>query len=351
MKTNGGERVELITESEFRKQLKGTFGKGYLFFGDEDYLKAYSLKSARECFCPDPSLSAFNHIKLDALDMTPDSLLDAIVSLPMMSEGKLIEVEGFNPKSFRGSSMLDEYCKVFAMLEEYEYNTLIINVPSGFLEEGQLPKRPSPTLKKLGEHLTLVRFAKSTPLMLARWLAKHFLANGIKADSAVCAALVEYCGTDMHRLATETDKLSWYSLSKGLDEVDPKDIAKVSIADTSYDTFALTNAIVDGNKQMALSVLGEMQKRRIEPVVVMGEITSTVCDMLRVRAATDDGLSQDEIYSRYRIHQFRTKMFLRSGASYERLRSVMALCMEVDSAIKSSTMSGYTAIERLICVI
>ena len=342
--------MNIITESEFRKQLKGTYGKGYLFFGEEDYLKAFSLKKARECYCPDPSLAMFNHIKLDALDMTPDSLLDAIVTMPMMSEGKLIEVEGFNLKGAK-SAELEEYLNVFAMLEEYDYNTLIINVPSGFLDEGQLPKKPSPTLKKLGEHLTLVHFAKSTPLMLSRWAEKHFLANGVRADSAVCSSLIDYCGTDMFRLATETDKLSWYALSKGKDYVDQKDIYNVAIADTSYDTFALTNAIVDGNKQKALAVLGEMQRRRIEPTIIMGEITSTVCDMVRVRAASNQGMSVDEITSKCKIHSFRVKMYLRVGTSYERLLSVVRLCEEADEAIKNSSTPGYMAIEKLICVI
>ncbi len=342
--------MNIITESEFRKQLKAAYGKAYLFFGEEDYLKAFSLKSARECYCPDPSLAMFNHIKLDALDMTPDSLIDALVTMPMMSEGKLVEVEGFNLKSIK-SSELDAYIKVFSLIEEYDYNTLIINVPAGFLDEGQLPKKPSATLKKLGEHLTLVNFAKSTPLMLSRWVEKHFLANGVRADSAVCSSLIEYCGTDMFRLSTETDKLSWYALSRGKDCIDQKDIYNVAIADTSYDTFALANAIVDGNKQKALAVLGEMQRRRIEPTLVMGEITSTVCDMVRVKASANDGMSADEIYSKYRIHPFRVKMYLKAGASYERLLSVVRLCADADEAIKNSSTPSYMAIEKLICVI
>ncbi len=343
--------MNIITEFEFRKQLGTAYGKGYLFFGDEDYLKAFSLKIARERYCSDASLAMFNHIKLDALDMTPDTLLDALVTLPMMSEGKLIEVSGFNPKSFRGSSQLEEYCNVFAMLEEYDYNTLIINVPAGLLDEGQIPKKPSATLKKLGEHLTLVRFAQSTPLMLSRWAEKHFLANGVRADAAVCSSLIEYCGSDMYRLATETDKLSWYALSNGRDYIDQRDIYNVAIADTSYDTFALTNAIIDGNKSKALSVLGEMQRRRIEPTLVMGEITSTLCDMVRAKAASNDGMSADEISSRYKIHSFKVKMYLKAASSYERLLAVMNLCTEADEAIKNSSTPSYLAIEKLICVI
>ena len=342
--------MEIITEAEYRKLIGKTAGRAFLFFGEEDYLKAFSLKSARACYCPDLSLAMFNHIKLDALDMTPDSLLDAIVTMPMMSDGKLIEVEGFNLKSVK-SAELEEYLNVFAMLEEYDYNTLIINVPSGFIDEGQLPKKPSPTLKKLGEHLTLVHFAKSTPLMLSRWVEKHFLANGVRADSAVCSSLIDYCGTDMFRLATETDKLSWYALSKGKDYVDQKDIYNVAIADTSYDAFALANAIVDGNKQKALAVLGEMQRRRIEPTLIMGEITSTVCDMLRVRSASNEGMSVDEISSKYKIHAFRVKMYVRAGTGYERLLSVIRLCEEADEAIKNSSTPSYMAIEKLVCVI
>ncbi len=341
--------TNIITESDFRKSITKEPARGYLFFGDEDYLKAFALKTAREALCPDPSLEPFNNIRLEGLDLTPDALLSAMTTLPMMSERKLVEVSGMRFSDLRGG-VLDEYCEVLSLLEEYDYNTVIINVPAGGLDTGYLPKKPSAALKKLAEHLIPVHFSASTPLMLSRWVARHFNANGVRADAAVCSTLVDYCGTDMHRLSTETDKLSWYALSQGRDSVEPQDIKRVAIADTGYDTFALTNAVMASNKTDALSVLAEMKRKRLEPTMIMGEIVKVVCDMLSVKLMTDEGLTAGEVASKLGIHEYRVKLCIKSGAGQERLKRVLSACSECDAALKLSLSSqGYEAIERLIC--
>ena len=340
--------MDIITEAELRRQIKENPAKGYLFFGEEDYLKAYSLKYLKEKLCPDPALEPFNYIRLDALDLTPDALLGAITTLPMMSDVKLVEVTGVNFKD-RTQMTVDEYCKVLELLPEYDYNTVVISVAAECIDEGT-PKKPSAALKKFGEQLTLVRFARSTPLMLSRWAEKHFLANGVRADSAVCSKLVEYCGTDMHRLATETDKLSWYALSRGRDYAEPSDITDAAVADTGYDTYAFTNAITSGNKPEALRVLSEMRRRRIEPFMIMGEVISLICSMVTVRMLTDGGLSVSEIVSKTRMHEYRVKLYLKSSASLPKLREILRLCTEADASVKSSGQ-GYGAIERLICAL
>ena len=38
-RAKGGYGMQMITEAEFRKQLKSGLKGGYLFFGEEDYLK------------------------------------------------------------------------------------------------------------------------------------------------------------------------------------------------------------------------------------------------------------------------------------------------------------------------
>ena len=125
--------MNIITESEFRKRLKTDCTGGFLFYGSEDYMKSFALKLARETVCPDEALAPFNNIRLEGLELTPDSLLGALTTLPMMSERKLIEITHLDLKDLK-SSELDEYCSIFALLAEYDYNTLIVSIPSNQLE-------------------------------------------------------------------------------------------------------------------------------------------------------------------------------------------------------------------------
>ena len=78
--------MDILKESDFRKELKGTPRTGYLFFGEEDYLKSFAVKQARDTICSDPSLAVFNEMKLDAVDFDPQKLLGALMPMPMMAD-------------------------------------------------------------------------------------------------------------------------------------------------------------------------------------------------------------------------------------------------------------------------
>ena len=49
--------LEIIKEDMFRKQLKKGLSGGYLFFGDEDYMKTYSVGAVRQAICEDETFS------------------------------------------------------------------------------------------------------------------------------------------------------------------------------------------------------------------------------------------------------------------------------------------------------
>ena len=136
--------MEIIKEDVFRKQLKKGLSGGYLFFGEEDYLKSFALKSAKEAICADETFAVFNEVRLDPLSYSPDALISALMPLPMMADQKLVTVTGLSINDMRQSE-LNELCEALETLSEYDYNVLIISVPAGLIDEGS-PKVPSKTL-------------------------------------------------------------------------------------------------------------------------------------------------------------------------------------------------------------
>lgn len=343
--------MEIMREDGFRKQLKSGLSGGYLFFGDEDYLKAFAVKSAREAVCADESFAIFNDMKIDALDYSAPALLDALMPFPMMGEQKIVTVNGLNIDSLKPSE-IDDLCDVLATLSEYDYNVLIISVPAGGLDEGYLPKRPSAVLTKLAKYLTPVRFESISASRLVSWVGKHFAHNGVEAAPEVCSFMIDYCGASMFTLAAETDKLSYYVLEHGRTKVSAEDVKEAAIAEISLDTFALANAILDGRYDAALDALSVMKFRRVEPVIIMSEVSRVICDLIAVKAMLDEGNSTAEISSAFKMNEYKVKMYVSgaSGKSMKKLKRAIELCSEADAALKLSPQ-GYTAIERLICAL
>ena len=341
--------MEIIKEDGFRKQIKKGLAGGYLFFGEEDYLKAHALRSAREAVAGDPSFAPFNDIRFDAMDYSASSLLDALMPLPMMADAKIVSVSGLALCDLRPSEV-DALCEVLALLGEYDYNVLIISVPSGMMDEGNLPKYPSAILKKLGEYLTPVHFEAITPQRLVAWVGKHFEHHGVSASQGVCSLLIEQCGKSMYALSSETEKLAYYCLQNQRKEVTEEDVLNVSTSVISTDAFSLANSLLDGRFDEAMDALSVMKFRRVEPVIILSEVSRVFCDLISVKSLVDDGVPASEVARILKMNEYKAKLYISRAASKSmpRLRRAIELCSSADLALKLSPQ-GYTAIEKLIC--
>lgn len=339
--------MEIIKEADFRRRIKSSPQTGYLFFGEEDYMKNYAVGLASDAISPDKSLSFFNEIRFDAFTYSPSALLDAIMAMPMMAERKLIVVSGLDFNAMR-SSEVDELCRVLSSLSDYDCNTVIINAAADRFDAGMIPKRPSALLNKLGEYLQPVVFEKNSPAKLSVWVGKHFEHNGVRAASDVCSLVVEICGRDMFKLASETDKLSYYVRANGGDEVTAADVKSVAIPAAEHDAFAFTNAIGTQRRADALEILCDMKQRRLDPIMIMGEISKTVCDLFSVLLLAADGLTVSEISNKLKVHEYRVGLILKSGMELQTCKQMIDRCASADMEIKSSR-DGYSVIERLIC--
>lgn len=341
--------MQVIRDDVFRKQLKQGLSGGFLFFGDEDYTKNFALRSAREALCPDPTFALFNDLRMDALDFSADALLDALMPLPMMADKKIVTVSGLNIHTLIRNHEFDALIDTLAKLEEYDYNVLILSVPSTFIDEGYA-KKPSEAFARLAEFLTPVRFDPIVGARLVAWVGKHFEHHGVSAAPDVCSYLIDVCGQSMFILASETEKLAYYCLSSGRTTVTREDVDVASIAELDADTFALTNAILDGKHQDALHALDVMKFRRVQPLFVLGEISGVISYLALMKPLLEEGLPLSEIGALLKIKsEYKVRMYANAcaGKSQKKLRRAVELCAEADRKLKSS-YSGYGPIEQLI---
>ena len=119
---------------------------------------------------------------------------------------------------------------------------------------------------------------------------------------------------------------------------------------TEYDAFAFANAIMDGRRDTALDILRDYRFRRVEPLVILGDVIRVFCDMAGVAAMQGGGATDREIAGVLKLHEFKVALYrkslsrMRPGA----LRQALDACNAADRTLKLSPQ-GYTALERLIC--
>lgn len=343
--------MDILKDSDFRKELKSKPRSGYLFFGEEDYLKAFAIRQAREMICPDPTFAFFNELRIDALDYTPQRLMDALTPMPMMEERKLVILNGLNFNTMRANE-LDDLCEVLDELKIYDYNLLIVNAAADCLDPGYLPKSPGKVLKQLGSYLTPVNFERCTTAKLTAWIQKHFAHNGIEASPALCAGMAEYCGHSMFVLANEIDKLCYYLLSHGQKVATEEAMKLCCIPASEFDAFAFANAIMANKQDTALAILSDYRFRRVDPLMIFGEVLRVVCDMISIQTMTAEGTPVSEMSSLLKLHEFKVGLYQKSlrQTSEKRLKRALKACTDADLSLKSASQ-GYTALEKLICTL
>lgn len=344
----------VITDTEYRKLIGKTAGRAYLFFGEEDYMKNYAVQLTRENISPDPTFALFNDVTIDAVDFTIDGLLNAMSPPPMMADGRLILIRGLDFNVMKRDDMKPLYeslLEALALIPEYDYNTVIIQVAAGLIDEGTV-KKPSAMLKQLSEVAVPVRFDPVTPARLCAWAIKHFAHHGVTASPELCQHLITVSGRDMFRLSGEIKKIAHHVLAHGRDALEKTDVDVLAAPEISMDTYALSNALLTRDYRAALDVLAVLKFERAKPFVVLGSISATLCDVYATRVAMDEGRTLAEITAAYfKNSEYRAKLAMRSASStsMEQITRVIDLCAEADEKVKRSNTDSFEVLERLIC--
>lgn len=338
-----------MTEAEFGKELKALYG-GYVFYGDEDYLKFSYLKEVRKNVL-DGMFDDFNHVVIYGQDYTASSLLNAISTLPMMSEKKLVEVRGVDFNAFKKDDIKDLDGVLETMKENSKHTVLVIRADSTLFNAGRLPKAPSEIYKMLSKHMTMVQFDFPTPARLRTWILKHFEKRGVPFDDALCQRLVDICGHDMWALTNEIDKLCTYVQVNNLSYITGEIIENICCKTVEYDDFQLTNVILDKNKELIFETLRRQKLNHEKPSAILASIIRLFLEIYLVYEQASAGLGKSQIASATSIHEFKVGKYLAfiKGVNPKKLKRAVELCAQADVESKTfSNLTDYIALERLI---
>ena len=118
------------------------------------------------------------------------------------------------------------------------------------------------------------------------------------------------------------------------------------------DAFALANAVLQGDRRRALSVLHIHKMKRESAVGVLASVTKCICDMMAVAYLVRDGADKGTVASKMKMHEYRAGLYMSAvaGSPPERLLAAANRCRDADIMLKSSSLD-YVALERLICTI
>jgi len=339
-----------VTQAEFRKELKSGLYGTYLFYGDEEYLKKfYAGRAEKHTVGDDPDLASWNtHIINAENDANLGELEAAVLSVSMMGDRIFVR---YNADL---TSLSTEETKILIDIIESidpDRTVLLIVAPPGGFDAGSA-KRPSKMYKQYEAVAKLVDLTAETPAELKKWMARRLSQDSLAITPDAQELLLSRATGNMFILSGELEKLAAYSLANGISSIDSSHIMEISSVTAEEDAFALANAILDGDRRKALSVLHIHKMHRESAVGVLASVTKCICDMMTVAYLAEEGADKQTVAAKTKMHEYRAGLYLKAvaGSPPERLLAAAKRCREADIKLKS-TQLDYIALERLICTI
>lgn len=336
--------MPIIGESELKKQItQQNFAPLYVIYGAEKFLlkkAAMSLiKKAGEVNVPEFNFNEFG------ANTEVDKIADAVQALPLMSARKCVVVSDFNPDE-KNAADLKKLNELLSDLSES--TTLIFYFPTA--DAGTKPSAKWRNFLKLSAQKGMVtEFAKKDFGELTRRVIKETEKKGCSISRRNAEMLVEYSGNELLPLMNEIDKLFAYANGA---EITSEMIELLTPKNTETTVFMLADSLAIGNYEKSYILMKSLIESGEEPVAVLAALSSAYVDMIRVKAATQSGLSASEPakYGDYKGREFRLRKAERSAKSLtlENLRDILGILLETDIALKSSKISAQVLLDSLI---
>ena len=333
------------TLRQFKQDLKNnTLGNFYIFCGEEAFLRDYYLAELTKKLACGPA-AEFNTHRFDGASISPQALLDAVEAMPMMAERTLVRVDDVDlfklPEQAR-----EQYRGIFEDLPDYVclvfcYDTI------EYKPNGQLRKL-SDTLKK---HAQVVEFQKPSERELCTWIARHFRAEGKLISDKLASYLIFLTGGGMTQLSGEIKKISAYASGE---EIQRSDIDAVVTPVLNAQTFDISNAVADGNFQLALTKLQELFAMQAEPIAILGAVGSQIRRLYYAKTLAACGKNQQTF-----MDLTGNKSSYAANLTFTAARKVpeafcaraVELCLQADRDMKRSVDDPERLLEVLIATL
>jgi len=178
---------------------------------------------------------------------------------------------------------------------------------------------------------------------IIKWAKRESGKYGAELSDKAAAKLAAFCLNSMARIATETLKLAAYKFGGVIEE---SDVEELVTADAEYKIFALTDALVAGNRDLAYAVLDKLIAERNQPVALLGLMYSNYRRLLHSRLA-----GQDPDLPKYLgVKDGAVRIAARQSQRYgkRKLYDTAKLFHKADLDFKSGGISGRAGLEKLM---
>lgn len=320
-------------------------------YGEDTFRSRQKLKALQGKFKQDVDKDGSSMVHLDGTNIGIDKISEAVGSASLFARKRMIVIEDiFGNKSKTLLNQLEEYLKS----KEKDSDNIII-----FKDDINGDKY---TRNKLFKYLSSQKFSQNfKPLSnteAVNWVRAEVDRRGAAIKPQAANLLLSMFGNDLWALSNQIDLLVHYKegLNKRLMsggqkiDIETDDIGHLEGAQMEENIFALTDAISQKNKSLALNLFEKELDAGSADVYLVHMIIRQFRILLQVKQGQDNGFTARKLASQLRIHPFVVNKAFAQVQKFnlELLKKIFHNMVDMDKGIKTGRTDFKTQLSLLI---
>lgn len=316
-------------------------------YGEDTFRSRQKLKELKEKFLRDVDSSGNSITVIDGETATVGAVREAVGAVSLFSSKRMIIIEKLlRNKSKKTQEEIRDYFKEAKSKKEKDDNIIIFWDDLAAKDAGK---------NKLFEFLKKEKYSQDFKLLsnteVTSWVRKEIEKRDAKIKPQAALGLAGMFGGDLWQLNNEIDKLINYKQGENKDSViDEEDVEKLARGKTDANIFALTDAISNKNKALALQLFEKEIGAGISESHLIFMIIRQFRILLQIKQCLEKGYSSKKIISQLKLHPFIVQKGMSQAAnfSFDVLKSIFRKLVEIDKKIKTGQASVREELSLLI---
>ncbi len=306
----------------------------YLFLGDEGFLVEEALNTIRTQVL-DPNTKDFNFDSFWANEADSARVREAVETLPMMSEKRLVILRDVD--EWKDS----DWETLFPLFENPVDSAVFV------LTASEMDRRKK-AFKKVTEKGILVELKRPYDNQMPEWISYLAFRLQLEIDRDAASMLLQYVGANLFEVQQELKKLKEYMGDRK--KVTAQDISHVVSQSRVQSIFELTDALGRKDKASAFQALANLLDNKQSEIGVLAMVARHFRILEALMEGQRAGLSGVKLTTAAGIPQFLLTNYMQQLRfwSESSLDNVVLTLHETDKALKSSPLSSHIWLENLI---
>lgn len=317
----------------------------YILHGNDAFTRSEEL-TALIAKMGDPDIAELNTVRLDGRTLSWDELLQHCMTIPFLSDRRLVIVTHLLARLTQGRSKADALLveNLLSYLPDVPETTRLV-----FIEDEELPnKHPLLMLARSSQQGYEKAFTVPGGNELTRWVQQRVSQEGGEIGSRTAQMLCAYCENDLYQLHQEIRKLVAYT--NGQRPITEADIELLTPQAHQANIFHMVDALGRRDGQSASRIYHQLLAMGSHPLALLGMIARQFRLMIQVkelspRLGTSQAIARELKQSPYPISKI-----LAQSANYsmEQLQTIYHKLLETDVDIKTGRIEPVLALDMLI---